>query len=436
MSKWVDRISNHKAITRLRRLAETLEAVRLPKEAPTEVVESLERLIAVTRYAIAVTSSVDPLFVPIQTLANLLPPIQEMENQVAAYQSSSNDQTLELANNHADTLLVALASFRQVASPEEASHVREAVTTLRKSVSQLKHSVEEERRQVVTGLVAARKNLDETKADINSQKARLDSAIAAFQEQFSKAEDDRRTQFSLGQSTREERSQALERELGTLQTKVLEEVQAALGNIPAQAEEAIKNTLAGAESESEELLSKVRHHETRAQELVFLTANTTTVGSYKLIADKQRFEARVWRIVAASAFLGLVIFSVWAFVHATGASTGATWLSVSGRFFAALTFGLLGAFAAREASRFSQLEDRNRRTELALAALGPFLQDVPDNLKHSLREEVARGIFVETAHPAARPEPETQGLKLPSEKQLELVEKALDTTQKMIEKFR
>lgn len=436
MSKWVDRISNHKAITRLRKLAETLDGVKLPKEAPTETVEAFERLIAVARYALAVTSSVDPLLVPPQTLANFITPIQEIESQLSVYQSSSNEQALDIANNHADALLVALAALRQVASPEEASHVREAVTTLRKSVSQLKHSVEEERRQVVTGLVSARKNLDETKADISSQKARLDSAIATFQEQFSKAEDERRNQFSQSQSSREERIQVLEREAAGFQTKASEEIQASLAEIPTLADDAIKQALATTEAESEKLIAAIRRHEARAQELVFLTANTTTVGSYKLVADKQRREALIWRIVAAVSFVGLIGFAVWAFLHASGVPNEANWLSVSGRFFAALTFGLLGAFAAREASRFAQLEDRNRRTELALAALGPFLQDLPDELKHSLREEVARGIFVENSQATARPETEPQGLKLPSEKQLELVEKALETAQKMIEKFK
>lgn len=436
MSKWVDRISSHPALARLRKLAETLDATPAPDGSSTEVVESLERLSAVARFALAVISAVDPLFVPVQVLLNLVTPIQEIENQVGNFRAQGGQQFLDTANAHADSLLVAISSLRQVASPEDAAHVREAVTALRKSASNLKHNVEEERRQVVTGLSATRKSLEEAKADIGQQKARLDAAIATFQEQFSKAEDERRSQFSATQTTREERLQAIERDTTALQTKTTEQIQETLAGVPVQATEAIESTLAKSQRQAEEYLAAIGGFEARARELVFLTANTTTVGSYKLIADKQRWEALVWRILAALSFAGLIVFAVWAFVHATAPSTTATWLSVSGRFFAALTFGLLGAFAAREANRFAELENRNRRTELALAALGPFLQGLPQELQDTLRQEVARGIFVENVSRPAAPEGEAAGLKLPAEKQIELAEKALDTAQKIVEKLR
>lgn len=431
MSKWVDRISNHQALLRLRKISELVAALR-PAPSP-EHDEALERLATVAEFAVAAVSATDPVLVPPQVLANLVPPTQEIENQLAQFRANKTAAPLDAANNQADNILAYLAGLRPIALPEDAAAIRTAAQTLRKSASQLRHGVEEERRQTVTALAALRKQLEDTKVEITAQKARLDTAIATFQAQFSKAEEERRSAYSLTMANREQETAATLDAHRAAQKDLAAEAKNALAEMREEAASSTAKALSDLQSQAAALLASIQAQERKARELVFLTANNTTVGNYKTVADKQQREGLVWRILAAAAFAGLIVFGIWAFVHASAPDSRATWLSVSGRIFAALAFGLLGAFAAREANRFAQGEERNRKTELALAALGPYLQGLPDELQNEVRRDVARSVFmVPDSTPDGGREEGKKEIALPAERQMEVVEKVLETLQKLI----
>ena len=69
------------------------------------------------------------------------------------------------------------------------------------------------------------------------------------------------------------------------------------------------------------------------------------------------------------------------------------WPRFAARAFVAVTFGLLAAYAARQADRFDAAEAQNRRTELALASLDPFLVGVPEGDQHELKKQLAVRFF-------------------------------------------
>ena len=89
--------------------------------------------------------------------------------------------------------------------------------------------------------------------------------------------------------------------------------------------------------------------------------------------------------------LGLIGFAIFAFVDTLGAVFN--WGTFGGRAFVALTFGVLAAYAARQAEKHEQVERRSRRLELELAALDPFLEPLPEAERFAVKRQMADRLF-------------------------------------------
>jgi hypothetical protein len=87
----------------------------------------------------------------------------------------------------------------------------------------------------------------------------------------------------------------------------------------------------------------------------------------------------------------LVIFAIVAFRDAQ--QTAIQWGEVGVRVFAALAFGLFGAYAARQAERQEESERHHRRFELELASIDPYLIDFPEEKRQEMKQELAKRMF-------------------------------------------
>lgn len=201
-----------------------------------------------------------------------------------------------------------------------------------------------------------------------------------MQKQFSEAQESRLREYAEETKTRRETFEKHEEEN-------FEVFEASQGD----RDSGFKEVLEKAQASSAALLATIEAHRDRAQELLFVIANTGMVGGYQKVANTKRQAAKVWQWIAAGAFLGLISFAIVAFAGTV--SPEFAWPRFAARAFVAVTFGLLAAYAARQADRFDAAEAQNRRTELALASLQPFLVGVPESDQHELKKQLAVRFF-------------------------------------------
>ena len=89
--------------------------------------------------------------------------------------------------------------------------------------------------------------------------------------------------------------------------------------------------------------------------------------------------------------VALVGFAIFAFVATLGQDV--KWSAFGARIFVAMAFGILSAYAALQADKHQRAERKNRKTELELASISPYLHDLPIVQQHKIKEELAMRLF-------------------------------------------
>lgn len=473
MPSHTERVETHPVNDKLESLDDLLAKIDAPEQDVETGMEALERVRQVHAHLKKKLLSGDPNLVATQTLDNLNVYLQNQINELTTYRDSdSTTPHLEAASTQCDHILVQISDLPLLEEPSDVESIRTAVTSFRKAVGQYIHNLEEEYQSADTKFQQLSAQLSDLLSDIEGQKQRLDTAISAFQQQFSESEDRRREDFTQAEKTRSEevtrKCQALTEQVETLvsdqeaaferksaQLKGQEEkVDAAIAKIRSQfAEEAEKRTSEFSESQkemktafqetqtkhqeqteklledhrtsskgfflraeeerrqeeakfvssSEEFMARLSEYKGQAEALVHVIGNTGMVGGYQRVANEERDTARRWHWIAGGSMIGLVGFAIYAFVLTL--HSGFTWGLFAGRAFVAVTFGILSTYAAREAEKHNEIERRNRRMELELASINPYLAELPTALQQEIKQNLAERLFgqkdIEETKPSA-----------------------------------
>ncbi|ABE43256.1 hypothetical protein Bpro_1306 [Polaromonas sp. JS666] len=73
------------------------------------------------------------------------------------------------------------------------------------------------------------------------------------------------------------------------------------------------------------------------------------------------------------------------------------------RVFLSITFGIFAAYAGRQASRFFEMEQKNRKLALELEALGPFIEPLDKSDRDKFRVQIGDRSFGVPDHDASKP---------------------------------
>ena len=146
-------------------------------------------------------------------------------------------------------------------------------------------------------------------------------------------------------------------------------------------------------AQAERHLEEILENKQRAEQLVHVIGNTGMVGGYQKIANDERRVALRWNFVAVIAFILLIGFAIFAFFATSGGDV--SWQTFGARLFVAATFGILAAYAARQAIGHEAVERASRRLELSLASIDPYLVGLPEETQHQVKKELAMRFFGE-----------------------------------------
>jgi len=129
----------------------------------------------------------------------------------------------------------------------------------------------------------------------------------------------------------------------------------------------------------------------QAENIVGVIGDTGIVGGFQKYANKERRSAQFWKIIAFLSFSGLIIFGIISFKLTVG--TDFNWGVLGARLFAASTFGILAAYAARLADKHDFSEKLNRKMELELASIDPYIVNLPEDLQNEIKKQLSDKLF-------------------------------------------
>lgn len=403
MPQWVELFRDHPVHEQLRAFEVTLAEVEDGVDAPTpDVTESLERLKQIGNLAKKVFGTLDPFLVPKGVLDTINSYLQQAISYCNQYKADGNIAQLDNANGQAEAILLQLGTLPSIKSNEELEGLSEGIVSFRRSVGQYQRYVSDEHKGIQAEIEAAKSDLQEVKNGIAAQHTRLDEVVSEFQRQFSESEERRRSDFADTEKGQEKRFRKSEEARANEFKKLMEEQSA-------RSEKHLEETLA---------------HKQRAEELVYVIANTGMVGGYQRIANEARRTAIIWQVGAVTGFVGLIAFAIYAFFATSGDSV--SWEVFGARLFVALSFGIFAAYAARQAERHESVERSSRRLELALASVDPYLVSLPEGTRHEVKQALAMRFFGEAPETDEKTA-ETHGIAETNGTSADLLRMALET---------
>ncbi len=335
-----------------------------------------------------------------------------------------------------------------------AGHLADALTT-QQELSRLSAVNQAAIAQIREALDAQKAQLATTLTEQQSQFSRAQderaSAFAASQAEqlgkFSQAMSDQQTQFSSDQDSRRTAFTNFELDTEVKAAKLMSDYDAKLKEHDGtfkQNEDALtaghQTTLAQLEKDfiakGQEKLAEVERQKVAIEKLVGVIGNKGVTYGYQRQANIARWALLAWQGLTVLSLAGL-IFVAFIMVFpsafpslqgnhvseppavAAGASdkkvvataptqaTATTPATTAGigvsesefyhglatRIFLSLTFGVFAAYAARQASRFMTIEQKNRKMALELQALGPFIEPLPMTDQYKFRIQIGDRSF-------------------------------------------
>lgn len=166
--------------------------------------------------------------------------------------------------------------------------------------------------------------------------------------------------------------------------------------------------LADLVQEGRNSVATLEEYQRQATQALGYTGAPALARGYQEAADRARRGALVWHVLAVLGFLCLIAFAVTVIVtgeHTVSStvSDNQMWRGIARRVFFSTAILLFTGYAGKQAANSRKDELRFRRTELELIALGPFVADLPDDERASVKQALAQRFFgreLSSAEPA------------------------------------
>lgn len=147
------------------------------------------------------------------------------------------------------------------------------------------------------------------------------------------------------------------------------------------------------DTNSNDIITKLNTKQSEAEKIVNLIGDMGVVGKYQSIANEHKKSANTFRGIALAFMIIISGLLIWSIVELTLNHGEFNLYKSLARILttAALTYPAI--YASRESSKHRKLEIQNRKLELELATIGPFIELLSDDKKHLIREELTKKYF-------------------------------------------
>jgi len=397
MSQWDDKFNEHAIHASIENLTERLQDKELISE-DLNTIEIIDRITQAKSYTTLCLQNLIPAIVNHAHLNKANSYITSITSEVNSYISNKNVGHLNNTSAHIDNLMAqlnALPANKPVITEQSFTNsllefkklTERSFSELKKSKDELLDSVE----TITTNAADQKYKLEELVSEIEKYDESIQTSLSSFNERFDETElkhseklDETTNKFEKQyQRFSEDISEKLNANVETNEEKV---EQLLVEHKKSYTEQTDKQ-----KSDAQAVLDELEEKRVEASTLLQIIGNIGITGNYQNIANNEKKAADNWRRIALGLMIGMVlIIGVTIFISATN---GFDWKLALFRVGAAFVLAIPAAYAAKESSKHRSLENHNRRSELELASLDPYLEKLPQETRDKVKEELTKKFF-------------------------------------------
>ena len=387
MSEISEQITSHQLFDMLGQIQNNILAIKdfdNLNQQDSEYVLRIERVII---FLVSELNKIDPWLVSPNTMNNIYSYATNTNNYLINYIGAPNTSYIIESNNNVNNFLVLISQLNVIKDCSDVEGLRDSVSTFRRSASQHKANIEREYQELSNNSNFIRNNLNEIQLLIESQKTRIDTfisnsqaTITTLQQQFLESQDKRREDFF---NEKTERTQSYDEFINKMAEKEVQLITSFKSNVNDILEDSKKRII--------EYYEELNQEKNKAQQIVGVISEIGLISGYQNIANKEKKESVIWNIVTGVGMISLIIFTVVFFIYKFDNSVG--WTSLIARIFVTSAFGTFTAYSATQANKHEKTSRHNRRMELELATLDPYLLKLPETERNKIKAELAFKLF-------------------------------------------
>lgn len=404
MTDWLEKRNAHSIDDSLSDLGIVLKQISKLKEKDQIVRDAISRISAFRDYLMQSLKQFDPIITPFSTLDTLNKHISTITSRLQQYSNTGGENFLEGALSTVD-VAISQANFPLIQNSQDIEGLHDSIVAFRRSMGQHSRHLTERFKETNEKAADLEHQLSELEKAIDNQKARTDNFAGQAQQQLNAVQQDTQQQFTSMirdyqnkfAQNQEKRSEQVEGEMKDFREKteqILNEKRIELNALLKEQKEAISKTQEDTSLKVNELIEKIEEHRDKAEELLGIISKSAMSSGYKGVADTEGKRAFAWHIAGILAACGLIVFAIIAFKETL--SVDVKWSVFGARVFVASAFALFAAYAERQANRHRHIERVNRRWQLVLASLNPYLADLNEDDQKEIKKRVAETVFTST----------------------------------------
>ena len=384
MSRWQTNFQSQEALQKIQYITAALQKVNLDTVNSTERTE-YERAIKVLKLLEARFSTLDPELFGINTWGNFSQWLQNAQTYVG--QVPQNHVYLQHLNNTLDEILNILRPLDVKFSNKELKALTEAGAVYRqKLVEELElvkkraDEIKKEYDQFANEITQGKTRLDRNDQIIETQKTRLDTSIAEFQQQFSNS-----------QEIRNQESLKLIDKISEIANNQITRFDAIFkGYIEAQRVEA-SSVIEKSKQDSTEYLAYLEKRKKEVDEIFGAIGSASMAGNFNEIANEERKSADNWRIVAFYFMIAMGLIAIAAFAFTLIRTPD--WETFLFRIGTVLVIAVPAFYAANESSKHREREKLIRKNFLELSAIDAYLVHLPEEERNEIKGKLSEKFF-------------------------------------------
>lgn len=354
---------------------------RLKEEGLDDQVDStsgfeLARARKVADYVDSVFEQIDPELAPHQFISTISAALASAESELNTFLGNSNIGHLQNLNNHLDGMIGAVSQTPFTLSAAQKGALTRAATTYSETaeilVKKLSSQVDNSLKDIDSNLAAFKNDVENSKTELQTLQneikqgsTNIETHLSQFSSQFQAAEKSRGERFEAVVSKYSEKSDSEFKSLAMKAGKTLG------------------------------VLSKFQDD---AQDVLGVVVNTAQAGAYASYANEEKKSANSYRRGAIALMVISVAVLVAPEIYKITAEQSAyllDWHRVLGRLPFSLVLFVPAFYLAKESSQHRSNEVLNRRRQLILTTIHPYLELIDSAKAEEIRADVAKGIFSE-----------------------------------------
>lgn len=386
MSRWNDQFQSHSFRTSWNTLTQTLADEALHADIDETSLKELARIKKVVKFVESILAQVDPELMPIGLLDSFNQNTTNCLSQLNSFITNKSGGNLVNANTYLDSIITLLSQTPFILSGQQKGALSKAALSYSETINQQIQVTETSVNKIKEEVTNIETLIQERQKNLDSLKSQIDTATQTIQSQSA----DFATQFKLSEIERNNQSKAV---INKADLRINEEIGKLNNKIDGEFEK-----MATKAGKALDVLGKFQDD---AAKVFNVVVNTLQAGAYSSYAHEEKKIANYLRWSAIGLMLtGVFILTVPEIykIISNIENYSLDWRTTLARIPYSLILFVPAFYLARESNKHRNTEVQNKRRELILSTIDPYLALLPEEKAEQIKLDVAKGIFSENVN--------------------------------------